>query len=55
MKHSVEELVAKVKVLAEKATLLHNSQYRLAEYEKRYLIDDIQALAREIACDRDDP
>ena len=52
MNHSIEELVAKVRVLAEKTTLLHNSQYRLADVEIRYMIEDIQALARDICCDK---
>lgn len=54
MKHSIEELVAKVKVLDDKATLLHNSQYRLSDVEIRYMLDDIRALARDICCDKDD-
>lgn len=52
MIHTIEELVAKIKVLDEKATLLHNSQYRLSDAEKRYAIEDIQALARDICSDK---
>lgn len=51
MLHDIEELVAKIKVLDDKATLLHNSQYRLSDVEIRYMIEDIQALARDICCD----
>ena len=51
MYHNIEEFVAKVKVLNEKATLLHNSQYLLSDVEVRYMIEDTQALARDICCD----
>lgn len=54
MYHSIEELVAKVKVLGDKATLLHNSQYRLSDSEIQYMIDDIQSLCRDICCDSGD-
>lgn len=52
MNHSIEDFVAKIKVLADKATLLHNSQYRLTEREIKYSIEDIQSLAREIYSDK---
>lgn len=51
MLHNVEEIVAKIKILDEKATLLHNSQYQLSDVEIRYMLEDIQALARDISCD----
>jgi hypothetical protein len=54
MQHTIDDLVAKISVMAEKATLLQNSRYRLDETQLRYMVEDLQAHARDIACDTGD-
>lgn len=51
MLHSIEDLTNKVNVLKDKVTVLHNSQYRMTDEEIKHAIEDIQALARDIAND----
>lgn len=54
MQHTIDELVAKINVMTEKATLLQNSRYRLDSTMLKYMVEDIQAHARDIACDKGD-
>ena len=53
MSHSVEQLYDKIKVLHDKGLLLHRERYRYkGRYDKtqcQYQLDDIRALAREVA------
>ena len=57
MKHSISELANKVKVMYEKAIVLENlTNSPIGQPEPqvvKYAIEDIQALAREIANDLD--
>lgn len=57
MKHSISELANKVKVMYEKAMALENlTNSPIGQPEPqvvKYAIEDIQALAREIANDLD--
>jgi hypothetical protein len=58
MKHSVEELTHKITVMYEKCIELHRIYYSSPEnnpdmIDVVYRIEDIQALAREIANDLD--
>jgi hypothetical protein len=53
MSHSVEQLYDKIKVLHTKGLMIHRERYRqVGTYDKtqvQYQLDDIRALAREIA------
>ena len=52
MSHSVEEFYEKVRVLYEKAIMLHRERYKVqGSYDKatcQYMVDDIKSLARDI-------
>ncbi len=57
MGHSVEEVYRKCAVLHEKAILLHRRRYNLVddqydELECRNILEDLQALALELAHDQ---
>ena len=53
MSHSVEQLYDKIKVLHTKGLMIHRERYpQVGTYDKpqvQYQLDDIRALAREIA------
>lgn len=56
MQHSIEDFVAKIDVMQRKAELLADAAkmgLTKADSTVTYLIEDIQALALEIAKDRD--
>lgn len=56
MQHSIEDFVAKIDVMQRKAELLADAAkmgLTKADPTVNYLIEDIQALALEIAKDRD--
>ena len=57
MGHSVEEVYRKCAVLHEKALMLHRKRYNLVddqydEQECKNILEDLQALALELAYDR---
>ena len=57
MGHSVEEVYRKAAVLHEKALMLHRKRYNKVddqydELECRVILEDLQALALELAYDR---
>ena len=61
MRHSIEDLIKRINVMQEKASLLHRVRNEFAEisykeYDKvvcQILIDDIQAMALGIANDKE--
>jgi hypothetical protein len=54
MKHTLIDLSRKAKVLHEKLVYLANTEYRCSESEIKYQMNDIIALAREIANEQQD-
>jgi DNA mismatch repair ATPase MutS len=55
MLHSIKQMQEKIKVMKEKVDLLEKEQYNKSENEVKYRIEDIQALARDIANDTQSP
>ncbi len=55
MLHTIKQMQEKITVMKEKVDLLEKEQYNKAEYEIKYRIEDIQALARDIANDTQSP
>lgn len=54
MYHSMEQLVAKIQVMLDKAVLLEKEHLNKTQDEVNYRLDDIRALAGDIYNDRGD-
>jgi len=53
MKHSIEQVVAKIRVMLDKAVLLEKEYLNKTKDEVKYRLDDIRALAGDIYNDND--
>ena len=53
MYHSMEQLVAKIQVMLDKAVLLEKEHLNKTKDEVKYRLDDIRALAGDIYNDND--